>query len=61
MPTYEYKCSEKPEHKFIEIREMSEEASRSTCAEPGCDGRLIRIFGAPSITFNGTGFNSSRG
>ena len=61
MPTYEYKCSEKPEHRFTEIREMSKEASRSTCAESGCDGRLIRIFGTPSITFNGTGFNSSRG
>ena len=61
MPTYEYKCSENPEHRFTEIREMSEEASRLTCAETGCDGRLIRIFGTPSIKFNGTGFNSSRG
>lgn len=61
MPTYEYKCSEKPEHQFTEKREMSEEPSRLICAEEGCNGRLIRIFGTPSIKFNGTGFNSSRG
>ena len=61
MPTYEYKCSENPEHKFKEIRGMTEEASRSTCAEEGCEGRLIRIFGTPPITFNGGGFNAKRG
>jgi putative FmdB family regulatory protein len=61
MPTYEYKCSENPEHRFTENREMSKEASRSICVKPDCSGRLIRIFAAPSITFNGTGFNSSRG
>jgi len=61
VPTYEYKCSEKPEHRFTEIREMSEEASRSICAEDGCNGRLIRIFGTPSITFNGSGFNTRNG
>jgi predicted nucleic acid-binding Zn ribbon protein len=61
MPTYEYKCSEKPEHRFTEKREMSEEVSRSGCAEKGCNGKLLRIFGTPPITFNGTGFNAKRG
>jgi putative FmdB family regulatory protein len=61
MPTYEYKCSEKPEHQFTEKREMSAEPSRLTCAESGCNGRLIRIFGAPPITFKGMGFNSRQG
>jgi putative FmdB family regulatory protein len=61
MPTYEYKCSENPEHRFTEIREMSKEVSRSTCAEDACDGRLVRIFAAPSITFNGSGFNTRNG
>ena len=61
MPTYEYKCSKNPEHTFTEIREMSKEVSRSTCAEEPCDGKLIRIFAAPSITFNGSGFNTRNG
>lgn len=61
MPTYEYKCSEKPEHTFSEKRGMNEEATRSTCAEEGCSGRLVRVFGTPPITFKGTGFSSQRG
>lgn len=61
MPTYEYKCSENDDHKFKEIRGMTEEASRSTCAEEGCKGTLIRIFGTPPITFKGTGFSAKRG
>jgi putative FmdB family regulatory protein len=61
VPTYEYKCSEKPEHRFTEKREMSQGVSRSTCVEPDCSGRLLRVFGTPSITFNGGGFNSKRG
>lgn len=61
MPTYEYKCENNDEHKFKEIRGMTEEASRTTCAEEGCDGRLIRVFSAPPITFNGTGFSAKNG
>ncbi len=61
MPTYEYKCSQNPEHKFSEIRGMTEEPTRSTCAEEGCGTKLVRVFTAPTITFNGTGFNASRG
>jgi putative FmdB family regulatory protein len=61
MPTYEYKCSQNTEHKFSEIRGMTEEPTRSTCAEKGCDGKLLRVFGTPPITFNGTGFSAKRG
>jgi putative FmdB family regulatory protein len=61
MPTYEYKCSENPEHKFVEIRGITEEASRETCAESGCEGRLIRVFSAPPITFKGGGFHAKNG
>lgn len=61
MPTYEYKCSNNEEHKYKEIRGMKENPSRSTCAEEGCNGSLIRIFGTPPITFNGTGFSAKRG
>ena len=61
MPTYEYKCSENPEHLFSEKREMSQEASRSTCAAKGCNGKLMRVFSAPPISFNGTGFSKRNG
>lgn len=40
---------------------MNEEPTRSTCAEEGCSGRLMRVFGTPPITFKGTGFSSQRG
>jgi predicted nucleic acid-binding Zn ribbon protein len=56
MPTYEYKCDLIPEHKFVEVRGITESASRSTCAEDGCNGRLLRVFSAPPITFKGPGF-----
>lgn len=59
--TYDYKCSENPEHKYAESRGMNDEQKRFTCAEEGCDGKLIRVFGAPSIFFNGPGFSAKRG
>lgn len=61
MPTYEYRCSKNEEHKFVEIRGMSEEPSRVTCAEEGCDGKLFRVFSAPPITFKGGGFSAKSG
>jgi putative FmdB family regulatory protein len=61
MPTYEYKCSINPEHKYIDIRGMNDEATRSTCAEEGCEGRLMRVFSAPPITFKGSGFSAKNG
>lgn len=56
MPTYEYKCSINSEHTYKEIRSINENASRDTCATEGCEGRLLRVFSAPPITFKGTGF-----
>jgi predicted nucleic acid-binding Zn ribbon protein len=61
MPTYEYKCDLNSEHKFVEIRGITESVSQSTCAEEGCEGRLLRIFNAPPITFKGPGFQRMNG
>jgi predicted nucleic acid-binding Zn ribbon protein len=61
MPTYEYKCDKDESHKYSEIRGITEDAKRLTCAEDGCDGKLIRVFSAPPITFNGTGFSAKHG
>jgi putative FmdB family regulatory protein len=59
MPTYSYKCENG--HEYEETRGMSEEPKQTTCAEGGCGTKLVRKFTAPTITFNGTGFNTSRG
>lgn len=56
MPTYEYKCELDHAHKYVEIRGITEAATRETCAEEGCQGKLLRVFSAPPITFKGTGF-----
>jgi putative FmdB family regulatory protein len=55
MPTYEYKCANG--HKYSEVRSITEDSKVSTCAEKGCGLELKRVFAAPPITFNGTGFN----
>ena len=56
MPTYEYKCNTNTEHRYVEIRGITQNATRETCAEDGCSGRLLRVFSAPPITFKGSGF-----
>jgi putative FmdB family regulatory protein len=56
MPTYDYKCDTNPEHKLTEIRGITETSTKTTCAEDGCDGKLLRVFSAPPITFKGSGF-----
>lgn len=61
MPTYEYKCSKNADHTYVEVRGMTEDATRTTCAVEGCQGKLIRVFGAPPITFKGTGFHAKHG
>lgn len=61
MPTYEYKCSIDPEHKYQEVRSINDPERATTCAADGCDGKLIRVFGTPPIMFKGSGFSSSRG
>jgi putative FmdB family regulatory protein len=57
VPTYEYKCPEG--HSYSEKRGMHDEAGRDTC--PECDKPLSRVFAAPPIQFNGTGWGSSGG
>lgn len=59
MPTYLYVCENG--HDYEEVRGMTEDPKRSTCAEEGCDAKLIRKFTAPVIEFKGTGFNANRG
>jgi putative FmdB family regulatory protein len=59
MPTYQYICENG--HEYQEIRGMTEDQTRSTCAEPGCSAKLKRKFSAPPITFKGGGFSSNRG
>jgi putative FmdB family regulatory protein len=61
MPTYEYRCNENPDHKYVEVRSINVNVSRETCDKPGCQGRLIRVFSAPPITFSGSGFNAKKG
>lgn len=57
MPTYEYVCLK--DHKYQEVRGINEEQQRDDC--PECGEKLKRIFSAPPITFNGTGFSQKRG
>lgn len=59
MPTYIYKCENG--HDYEEVRGMTEEPKRTTCAKPDCGTKLKRVFGTPTITFNGTGFNAKHG
>jgi predicted nucleic acid-binding Zn ribbon protein len=58
--TYDYKCSENPEHLYSESRGMNEEQKQTTCAEKGCNGRLVRVFSAPKINFKGGGYGTNK-
>ena len=40
---------------------MNDEPKTTICVEPNCGTKLKRVFGAPTITFNGTGFNAKHG
>lgn len=57
MPTYEYKCSEKPEHRFTEIRGMNEQPKITECTE--CKKPVVRLFEVRGINFKGDGFYST--
>jgi putative FmdB family regulatory protein len=57
MPTYEYKCSEKPEHRFTEIRGMNEDQRITECTE--CKKPVVRLFEVRGISFKGDGFYSN--
>jgi putative FmdB family regulatory protein len=59
MPTYEYICENG--HTNLEVRSINEDQKITTCAEEGCGGKLKRVFGAPPIVFNGTGFSAKKG
>jgi putative FmdB family regulatory protein len=57
MPIYEYRCSEKPEHRFTEVRSMNEEPKLTECLE--CKKPVIRLFEVRGINFRGDGFYST--
>jgi putative FmdB family regulatory protein len=57
MPTYEYICEKR--HIYTEERSIAEDQKQIEC--PKCKTPLKRIYNSPTIIFNGTGFNKSRG
>jgi len=59
MPTYSYICENG--HKYEEIRSMTENLQKTTCAETPCGTTLKRVFSAPPITFKGGGFHAKSG
>jgi putative FmdB family regulatory protein len=52
MPTYEYICRACG-HNF-EIYQLFTDDTLTIC--PSCGGELRKVFGAPTITFKGSGF-----
>ena len=52
MPTYEYRCKDCG-HAFEIVQPMKDDAL-SVC--PACGGLLRKVFGAPMISFKGSGF-----
>ena len=52
MPTYEYRCKDCG-HAFEIVQPMKDDAL-SVC--PECGGVLRKVFGAPMISFKGSGF-----
>ena len=58
MATYEYECPGDGEIVIIE-RPMSEPESDYVCGT--CGAKLRRVWTAPPVKFNGTGFYSTGG
>jgi predicted nucleic acid-binding Zn ribbon protein len=59
MPTYSYKCSLNSEHTYQETRPMSApEPEKLICTEEGCEGTMVKTFGAPAINFKGGGWST---
>ena len=52
MPTYEYRCRDCG-HTFDAVQPMADD-SLTVC--PECGGALRKVFGAPMISFKGSGF-----
>lgn len=57
MATYEYKCESG--HGYVEERSMTEDQRETAC--PECGGSLSRVFSAPTIQFNGSGWSTGSG
>ena len=60
MPTYLYVC-EASGHSQEIVHGMNETPAQTICGKPDCGSRLVRKFTAPTISFKGTGFNTTRG
>lgn len=57
MPTYEYRCSEIPLHRFTEVRGMDEKPTITECDQ--CKKPLVRLYEVRGINFKGDGFYST--
>lgn len=53
MPSYEFHCKSCG-HTLIEHRSIEQDAQDTVC--PMCTKLMTRIFSAPAVTFNGTGW-----
>lgn len=53
MPTYNYRCKDNL-HSYTENRSITEDQKNTKC--PECGSELKRVFDAPGIQFNGSGF-----
>lgn len=53
MATYEYKCPA-CDIMYTEIRGMMEDQKKTECDK--CMSLLVRVYNAPTVTFNGSGF-----
>lgn len=58
MPTYEYECTDEEHHRLEISRPVDERDNEYTCP---CGSSMYRIYNAPAIKFNGTGFYSTGG
>lgn len=53
MAIYNYKCKDNL-HPYTENRSIKEDQKNNKC--PECGSELKRVFDAPGIQFNGSGF-----
>jgi putative FmdB family regulatory protein len=53
MPVYDYRCKDNS-HPYTENRSITEDQKNTKC--PECGSELKRVFDAPVIQFNGSGF-----
>jgi putative FmdB family regulatory protein len=53
MPTYNYRCRDNL-HSYTENRSITKDQQNYEC--PECGSELKRVFYAPGIQFNGSGF-----